>query len=80
MVCYKELYGADADGNRGMTIINAEIEESDSDEIRTQLEMMHEPGIDNYTITLYCDMFDTNHEFEVDINEYFTPTEIRNMT
>lgn len=80
MQCYQELYGADADGNRGVIITNAELEPSDSEEIRAQLEMMYEPGISIYYIYLWCEQFDTEHEFEVDINDYFTPEEIKGLT
>lgn len=80
MQCYQELYGSDIDGNRGTLLINAEIEPSDSEEIRAQLEMMYEPGVSIYTIFLYSHQFDTEHEFEVDIYDYLTPEEIKGLT
>ena len=80
MHCYQELYGSDADGNRGVIITNAELEPSDSEEIRAQLEMMYYPGQDIYTVVLYSHQFDTEHEFEVDINDYLTPEEITGLT
>ena len=80
MLCYKELYGQDIDGNRGTLLINAEITEDDTDDIVAQLKMMYYPGVDNYTITLYCHQYDTEHEFEVDINEYLTSEEIKGLT
>lgn len=80
MHCYQELYGADIDGNRGQLVTYAEIEPSDSDEIKYQLEMMYEPGVSIYTISLYSHQFDTEHEFEVDINDYLTPEEIKGLT
>lgn len=80
MHCYQELYGSDIDGNRGTLLINAEIESSDSDEIRAQLEMMYEPGVSIYSIFLWCEQFDTEYEFEVDINDYLTPEEIKGLT
>ena len=80
MQCYQELYGSDADGNRGVIITNAELESSDSDEIKYQLEMMYKPGVSTYTIFLYSHKFDTEHEFEVDINDYLTPEEIKGLT
>ena len=80
MHCYQELYGSDIDGNRGTLLINAEIEPSDSEEIRAQLEMMYEPGVSIYTIFLYSHQFDSEHEFEVDINDYLTPEEIKGLT
>ena len=80
MQCYQELYGSDIDGNRGTLLINAELEPSDSDEIKYQLEMMYEPGISIYYIYLWCEQFDTEHEFKVDINDYLTPEEIKGLT
>lgn len=80
MQCYQELYGSDIDGNRGTLLINAEIEPSDSDEIKYQLEMMYEPDISIYYIYLWCEQFDTEHEFEVDINDYLTPEELKGLT
>ena len=80
MQCYKTIENQDADGNRGQLVTYAEIEPSDSDDIRAQLEMMYYPGVDIYTISLYCHQFDTEHEFEVDINDYLTPEEIKGLT
>lgn len=77
MLCYQELYGADRDGNRGVIITNAELEPSDSDEIREQLLDRYEPGINLYTVTLYCEQFDTEHEFEVDARDYLEPHEMK---
>ena len=77
MQCYRTIENQDADGNRGQLVTYAEIEPSDSDDIRAQLEMMYYPGVDIYTISLYCHQFDTEHEFEVDINDYLTPEEIK---
>ena len=80
MQCYRTIENQDADGNRGQLVTYAEIEPSDSDDIRAQLEMMYYPGVDIYTISLYCHQFDTEHEFEVDINDYLTPEEIKGLT
>ena len=80
MQCYQELYGADADGNRGVVITNAEIASDDTDDIKAQLEMMYHPGQALYTISLYCHQYDTEHEFEVDINDYLTPEKIKGLT
>ena len=79
MQCYRTIENQDADGNRGQLVTYAEIEPSDSDDIRAQLEMMYYPGVDIYTISLYCHQFDTEHEFEVDINDYLTPEEIKGL-
>ena len=80
MHCYRTIENQDADGNRGQLVTYAEIEPSDSDEIKYQLEMMYKPGVSIYTIFLYSHQFDTEHEFEVDINDYLTPEEIKGLT
>lgn len=80
MVIYKEKYGEDIDGNRGITVINAEIDSDDTDDIKAQLEMLYDPEEDEYTVTLYCHQFDTEIDFEVNINDYLTPTEIKGLT
>ena len=80
MQCYRTIENQDADGNRGQLVTYAEIEPSDSDEIKYQLEMMYEPGVSIYYIYLWCEKFDTEHEFEVDINDYLTPEEIKGIT
>ena len=79
MQCYRTIENQDADGNRGQLVTYAEIEPSDSDEIKYQLEMMYEPGVSIYSIFLWCEQFDTEHEFEVDINDYLTPEEIKGL-
>lgn len=81
MVVYKEpYYGADADGNRGVSVLNAEIEPSDAEEIKAQLEMMYDPEEILYTIFLYDHTNEIDHEFEVNINDYLTPIEIKGLT
>ena len=80
MLVYTEIYGADADNNRGHLQYCGELEPSDSDEIKYQLEMMYEPGVSIYSIFLWCEQFDTEHEFEVDIIDYLTPEEIKGLT
>lgn len=79
MNCYKEPYGADADGNRGIIITNAEITEDDTEEIIAQLIDMYEYGQEFYTIFLYCDRFDTEHEFTVSIYDYLTKAELAQL-
>lgn len=72
MHCYKELYGADYDGNHGVSIINAELTADDEDDIRNQIILQYEPGKLDYTVTLYCHQYDTEHEFDVSALDYFT--------
>jgi hypothetical protein len=76
MLCYQELYGADADGNRGQLITWADLEPSDSEDIRQQILEQYQPDSNEYTVVLYCYQFDTEHEFDVLASNYFTPTEL----
>lgn len=76
MLCYKELYGEDADGNRGKWIQNYEIEESDRynivEQIRTFIEEneIEEDIPSTCIIGLICDRTDEEIEFEVNISDY----------
>ncbi len=79
MHCYKELYGADYDGNRGVRIINAELTADDEDDIRNQIILQYEPGKLDYIVTLYCHQYDTEHEFDVSASEYFDEFELWEM-
>lgn len=80
MLVYSEIYGADADNNRGQLHYCGELEPSDRDEVRAQLEFMYEPGRNEYTIFIYAEQYDIEIEFEVDINDYLTPEEIKGLT
>ena len=80
MLVYPEIYGQDIDGNRGQLQYCGELEPSDRDEVRAQLEFMYEPGRNDYTIYLYSEQHDIEIEFEVDINDYLTPEEIKGLT
>jgi hypothetical protein len=77
MLISLEIYGADADNRRGQLQYNAELQESDNDEIRAQLEFMYEPGINNYTVFLYDEQYDREFEFEVLASDYLTPEELK---
>ena len=77
MLVYPEVYGADIDGNRGQIHYNAELQESDNDEIRAQIEFRYEPGINNYTVFLYDEPYNREFEFEVLASDYFTPEELK---
>jgi hypothetical protein len=79
MLCYQELYGADADGNRGQLITWADIEPSDSEDIRQQILEQYQPDSNKYTIVLYCHQFDTEHEFDVLASDYFILTELEEL-
>ena len=80
MLVYPEIYGQDIDNNRGQLQYCGELEPSDRDEIRAQLEFMYEPGRNEYTIFIYAEQYDIEIEFEVDINDYLTPEEIKGLT
>lgn len=79
MICYQELYGCDADGNRGQVITWADLEPSDDDDIREEIINQYEPGKVDYTVTLYCHQYDTEHEFEVSVFDYFTKYELEEL-
>ena len=78
MLVYTENYGADSDGNRGVAQTYAELEESDADEVREQISAQYDTDVTTYTIYMY-DHFDGEHEFEVDIDDYFTYDEIQEL-
>jgi hypothetical protein len=71
MLCYKEIYGDDADGNRGMAVINYEITDDDKDEV---CEKLYDLFIDGETgeqcILMYCHLTGEDVSVEVDIDEY----------
>lgn len=74
MLCYEEIYGDDADGNRGVMQYVVEIEDSDADDI---IEALYEDFIDGAkagakTIRLYCAKAGEDVDVEVDIEDYIT--------
>ena len=79
MLDYTEIYGADADGNRGQLQYCGELAPSDRDEIRAQLEFMYEPGRNEYTIYLYAEQHDIEIEFDVLASDYFTYAELKEL-
>ena len=79
MLVYTEIYGADADNNRGQLQYCGELEPSDHDEIRAQLEFMYEPGRNEYTIYLYAEQQDIEIEFDVLASDYFTYDELKEL-
>lgn len=78
MICYKELYGADADGNRGQWVWECELEESDRPEIEEQVaQYIKDNGLeseDEYPetidIVLVNPYNDEDYTSEVDVKEY----------
>lgn len=79
MLVFLENYGADADGNRGQLQYCGELEPSDRDEIRAQLEFMYEPGRNEYTIYLYAEQHDIEIAFDVLASDYFTYDELKEL-
>lgn len=71
MLCYKEMYGCDADGNRGMATINYEIEADDCDEVCEKLyEQFLEGATGTQCILMYCHITGEDIEVEVEIEDY----------
>ena len=75
MITYTEKYGCDADGNRGTTIIEFEIERSDFDEITAQVEAIladldpnDYPGTVN--VLLYSRELGEDVAIEVDVHDF----------
>ena len=79
MLCYQELYGADADGNRGQLITWADLEPTDSEDIRQQILEQYQPDSNEYTVVLYCHQFDTEQEFDISVYDYFTLSELEEL-
>lgn len=79
MLISLEIYGQDADNRRGQIHYNAELQESDNDEIIAHIKFMYEPGINNYTVLLYDEQHDREFEFEVLASDYLTPEELEEL-
>ena len=79
MHCYRTIENQDADGNRGQLVTYAEIEPSDSEEIRAQLEFMYEPGRNEYTIFIYAEQHEVEIAFDVLASDYFTYDELKEL-
>ena len=79
MIVYSEIYGADADGNRGQLQYFGELEPSDRDEVRAHLEFMYEPGRNEYTICLYAEQHEVEIAFDVLASDYFTYDELKEL-
>lgn len=76
---YDRNYGADADGNRGITIKQfEEFDSFDYDDMAEQILEKFEPERQFYTVFLEDEDGD-EWEFEVDVNEILTKDEIKNL-
>lgn len=78
MIVTKEKYGCDADGNRGIYLRYAELEDSDYDWIYEQISSEYEPDRIYYMV-FNEDSDGVEHEFEIDINEWLTKEDISNL-
>lgn len=72
MLCYKEMYGDDIDGNRGVVVINREVEADDADDI---VEALYDGFLEDNTtgtqiIMLHCAVAGEDVEIEVEIDDY----------
>jgi hypothetical protein len=68
-------YGADADGNRGTTMVEFEVEESDRDEIEAQIQViLADYDADDYpeevNVILYSDKLNEGVAIMVDVCDY----------
>lgn len=78
MRCYKEKYGADADGNRFVYVWECELEPSDRPKIEEQVaQFIKDNGFeseDEYPETIEVTLInphnDEDYQFEVDIKDY----------
>ena len=62
-------YGADADGNRGITITEYELENSDNDEIVEQLKaQLVDCEVEDYPLELVIEI--DGVEFTVEVKDY----------
>ena len=67
MKCYKENYGADADGNRGVMQWVYELEPGDDEEIIAQILDTY-PDADDRPYSMVVDI--DGVEFEIDVGDY----------
>ena len=68
-------YGADADGNRGVTYREYELDETDFFEVQSQvIEQLNGYDYEDYpetvTITMICPVTEDDIQFEVDVKDY----------
>jgi len=77
MYCYKTRYGEDRDGNRGVDIIEYELDEYDTPEIVEQLfdKLVDDCLTETETIMLYCPLTDDHIEVEINTSDYINELE-----
>ena len=69
-------YGADADGNRGMTAYFHDLEDSDFEWVYEQIAEQYDPNEKYYVVVGICPISEMDVEFEVSIKDWLTPEEI----
>ena len=76
MIVYTEMYGADADGNRGRLVTEYELEKSDEpyivEQIKYQLEDLGEDEDypEEMEITLICPHTEDDIQFTITVKDY----------
>lgn len=78
MRTYKEIYGQDIDGNRGIVITNAELDEYDYDWIYESIAGDYDPEREYYTVW-NTDDEGNEFEFEVNIKDWLTLEDIAEL-
>ena len=78
MYIEKDEYGADIDGNRGITVNTPVVEDSDHDEIRNQLldELKENGYLNTYSIIELEDAYERVCLIEVKTEDYITEEEM----
>lgn len=75
MLVIKELYGADADGNRGIYINEAELEEDDNERVCEAILAQFDEDVTDYDISLTDDE-GREFQFRVNIYDWMTCSDI----
>ena len=80
IITYDNNYGSDADGNRGITVIDSiELDDSDFEDVKREIEeMLCGEEYDDY-LTIYLPVEGTKEAFEVLISDYLTKDEYHEL-
>ena len=81
MIEYKDIYGADADGNRGIPVIEYELEPADNEEIKYEIitNLEDEEYHDSIEVHLLSMLTDELISFDVTISDYLTEEEFKGV-
>ena len=66
-------YGADADGNRGITAYYAELDDDDADWVAEQIMEKYIDGVTEYRV------YSGDYEFDVNMYDWLTDEEIKEL-